>query len=111
MIEKLNFRIAGLSPLLMHNGQAADPSNTYARKMKEVSSKRAKTDADYEELAKIEWFAGLYLVNKEPCIPGYVFEAALIGKGSSARKERMGKEAAASLWVTQDFPLEYTPFL
>ena len=108
MIQELNFRIVGVSPLLMHNGQLADPSNIYARKMKEISSKRSKTDADYEEMAKLEWFGSLYLLNKEPCIPGLVFEAALIGKGGAARKERMGKEAAAALWVVDDFPLEYT---
>jgi len=107
MMQELDFRIVGVSPLLMHNGQLADPSNIYARKMKEISSKRSKTDADYEEMAKLEWFGGLYLLNKEPCIPGLVFEAALIGKGGAARKERMGKEAAAALWVVNDFPLEY----
>lgn len=107
MLQKLNFRIVGIAPLLMHNGQLADPANTYSRKMKEISAKRSKTDADYEELAKLEWFGGLYLYKKEPCIPGYVFEACLIGKGGAARKERMGKEAAIGIWVVNNFPLEY----
>ncbi|MHA2068823.1 MAG: hypothetical protein ACXABY_31055 [Candidatus Thorarchaeota archaeon] len=46
-------------------------------------------------------------MDKEPCLPGYVFEAALIGKGGAARKERMGKEAAIGVWVTENFPLLY----
>jgi len=106
-METLNYRIVGMSPLLMHNGQLADPSNEIARKMKEISSKRKKTDADYLELGRLEFLGGLYLLNGEPCIPGYVFEACLIGKGGAARKERMGKEAAAALWVMVDFPLIY----
>ena len=106
-METLRFKIQGISPLLMHNGQTADPANVWSRKMKEITSKRKKVDADYEELARLEWLAGLYLKDNAPCIPGFVFEAALIGKGSSARKERMGKEAAAAVWVIEDFPLEY----
>ena len=107
MMQELSFRIVGVSPLLMHNGRLASPADEYARKMKEISSKRKKTDSDYEELAKLEWFGGLYLLNKEPCIPAANFEACLIAKGGAARKERMGKEAAAALWVMTDFPLEY----
>ena len=106
-MKTLSFKIVGVSPLLMHNGRLADPMDEYARKMKEISSKRKKTEADYEELARLEWLGSLYLADKEPCIPGYVFEACLIGKGGAARKERMGKEAAAALWVFDDFPLLY----
>jgi len=93
----------------MHNGRLADPSDYYAREIKKISSKRKKTDADYEEMARLEWLGGLYLMEetKEPCIPSYVFEAMLIGKGGAARKERMGKEAAAGLWVIKDFPVQY----
>jgi len=106
-MQTLQFRIQGVSPLLMHNGQTADPMNVWARRMKEITSKRKKVDADYEELARLEWLAGLYLKDGEPCIPGYVFEAAIIGKGGAARKERMGKDAAAAVWVLKDFPLTY----
>ena len=107
MIEKLRFKIRGVAPLLMHNGQLADPNNEWARRVKEISSKRAKTEADYEEMARLEWMGGLYLYKGEPCIPGYVLEGALIGKGGAARKQRMGKEAAAGLYVIQNFSLEY----
>jgi len=106
-MQTLQFRIQGVSPLIMHNGQTADPTNIWSRKMSEITSKRKKVDADYEELARLEWLAGLYLKDGEPCIPGYVFEASIIGKGGGARKERMGKEAAAALWVVKDFPLIY----
>jgi hypothetical protein len=106
-MKTLSFRIVGVAPLLMHNGQLADRTNEYARQISEIASNRKKTDADYEQMAKLEWFGGLYLWNGEPCIPGIVFEATLIGKGGAARKERMGKEAAASVFVTKNFPLQY----
>lgn len=107
MSEKLTFKIRGVAPLLMHNGQLADPGNQWARAMKEISSKRAKTTADYEEMARLEWFGSLYLHEGEPCIPGYVLEATLIGRGGAARKQKMGKQAAAGLYVTDNFLLEY----
>jgi len=91
----------------MHNGQLADPSNWYSRKIKEISSKRKKVDADFEEMARLEFLGGLYLADNQPCIPNYVFEAAIIGKGGAARKERMGKEAAAGFYVTESAELEY----
>ena len=106
-METLKCKIVGVSPLLMHNGRLANQADSYAKAMKEISSKRKKTDADYEEMARLEWFGGLYLADGKPCIPGYVFEGCLIGKGGAARKERMGKEAAAALWVMEDFSLQY----
>lgn len=107
MTEKLTFKIQGISPLLMHNGQLADPGNQYSRAVKEISSKRNKTEADFEEMARLEWMGSLYLADGAPCIPGYVLEATLIGRGGAARKQKMGKQAAAGLYVTANFPLEY----
>jgi len=50
--------------LIMHNGQTADPLNPFSKAMKEISSKRKKTDTDYEAMANIEYRAGLYLNKK-----------------------------------------------
>ncbi len=107
-MKKLHFTINGDAPLVMHNGRLADRTDLFTRKMKEITSKRNKSDADHEELARLEFLGGLY-VNEEdnPCIPGIVFEAMLIGRGGAARKEKMGKEAAAALWVVDDSPLLY----
>lgn len=107
MLEKLNFRIVGQSPLLMHNGQMADPGNKWSLSMKEISSKRKKVQADYEEMARLEFLGGLYLMNKEPCIPGRVFEGALVGKGGAARKDRAGKIAQIGVYSLDNFRLEY----
>lgn len=106
-MESLKFRITGVSPLIPHNGSMADPLNHYSRAIKEISSKRKKVDADYEEMARLEWYGGLYLKDGVPCIPGNNLEAALIGRGSAARSQKMGKQAAAALIVPDDYPLEY----
>jgi len=72
--------------------------------MKRVSGKRAKTDADFEELARLEFLGGLYLHNGEPCLPGEVIEAALV---EAARKMRRGQQAKAGILSNENFPIEY----
>lgn len=96
--------IAGDS-LLMHSGQLADPSNEHARAMKVVSARRRKTDADYAELARLEYLGGLYLnAEGQVIIPSRVIEAHL---AEAARKTRDGKQALAGVFVDTDLPLVY----
>jgi len=107
-MKKLTFTVIGIAPLLMHNGRLADRDDPYSRKISAITSKRAKTDADYEEIDRLSFLGGLYLdENDEPCIPSYVFEGCVIGKGGAARKERKGKESAAAFWVLDDALLIY----
>ncbi|PVE26447.1 hypothetical protein DC522_01400 [Microvirga sp. KLBC 81] len=72
--------------------------------MKRVSAKRAKTDADFEELARLEFLGGLYLLDGAPCIPGEVIEAALI---EAAKKQKRGQQAKAGIISDGNFPVEY----
>lgn len=102
--QTLRFRLTGVSPLVVHNGQLADPLNPFAKAMKRVSGKRNKTEADFEELARLEFLGGLYIANGEPCIPGVLIEAALT---EAARKAKRGQQAKAGLLSEGNFPLEY----
>ena len=76
-LPEIKITMQGVSPLLCHNGQTADPRNTYAKAMKAVSSKRKKTDADFDELARLEWLAGIYRSADDLVIPDYVIEGAI----------------------------------
>jgi hypothetical protein len=102
--ETLHFRIEGTRPLLMHSGALADPLNAIAKEMKRVSGKRAKTDADFEQLAKLEFRGGLWLHQGAPCVPSHVLEAVFT---EAARKSKKGKQATAGVVVPQNAPLEY----
>ena len=51
--------IRGIAPLLMHNGQLANPLNPLAKEMKKVTSVRTKTDEHHLELQRLEFLAGL----------------------------------------------------
>jgi hypothetical protein len=91
--------------LIMHNGQTADPLNSFSKAMKEISSKRKKTDADFEALANIEYQAGLYLNGKgEVIIPSRVLESVLV---EGAKKSKEGKLALSGMFVDTDAILEY----
>lgn len=102
--NELTFKIAGVSPLLMHNGSLADPMNPIARQMKQISSKKSKTDADLEELARLEWHGSLYLHNGKPCIPGFVMESSMV---EAAKKTRRGKQALAGLYCPENALIEH----
>jgi hypothetical protein len=100
--QKLSARLTGVAPLLMHSGQMIDPRNASARALKAVSSKRMKTDADFEEMARIEWTASLYLEGGKIVLPSEVVEAAIV---SAARKTKNGKQAQAGVFVEAAAPL------
>lgn len=104
MYKTLKVQVIGIAPLLMHNGQTADPLNKFAKAMKEVSSKRKKTEADYEEMARIEFIAGLYMDKDGPVIPSRMIEANIT---NGARQAKLGKLAQAGVIVDRHAKLEY----
>lgn len=103
-LPTVQIRLQGVSPLLCHNGQTADPRNTYAKAMKAVSSKRKKTDADLDELARLEWLAGLYRFGDQLVIPDYVLESTMI---NGAKKSKRGPQAKCGLFFTEHAVLEF----
>ena len=100
MYQTLSFTMTGVSPLLMHNGQLADPLNEYSQRLKEFSSKRTKTDADHEAMAKVEFFGGLYTKDGVIGIPDKCIESMLI---EGAKKNRLGKAFKAGVMCKNDF--------
>jgi hypothetical protein len=105
MYQALDFRIRGISPLLLHNIQLADPLNEWAKALKAISSKRKKTETDYEEMARIEWFGGLYVdEDNRPVFPGVNIEAAFIDAG---KKQRLGEAFKSGLISDGNWRIEY----
>lgn len=104
MYKTFKTRVVGIAPLIMHNGQTADPLNKYSKRIKEISGKRKKTEADYEKMAEIEFKAGLYMDEDGPIIPGVMIEACLL---VGARKSKNGRLAQAGIIVEKNAKLEY----
>jgi hypothetical protein len=102
--QTLKYRLTADAPLIMHNGQTADPTNKWSKLMKQVSGKRNKTDADYEELARIEFLAALYIGEQGPYIPPHVIDSLIV---KSAQKSKEGPSAKSGVFCLTPAPLEY----
>jgi hypothetical protein len=107
-MKDITFKLTSASPLLMHNAQLADPLNKWTKEIKRVSGKRKKVDADHEEMARLEFLGGLYMMKSGktlvPCLPSAMIEAALVG---AARTQKRGKQAQSGIYVMSDTPLIY----
>lgn len=72
--------------------------------MKKITSKRVKTDADHEELARLEFLAGLYMTENGPIVPAEMVDATLI---NAAKKTKEGPLAKGGLFCAEHAALEY----
>jgi hypothetical protein len=89
---------------MMHCGQLADPLNRWTKAIKAISGKRMKTEADHEEIARLEWLGSLYLDEGQPCIPASGMQATLINAAKTLKK---GPKAKAGLVCETNFRLTY----
>lgn len=116
MYKLLTVTVKGISPLIVQNGKILkDPLHPLTKTIKQFSGKRKKTDEDLEAIAKLEWYGGLYLVNRgninvvrnqvefdqkeggdTPYIPGENLEAML---AAMAAKQRMKGDFKAAVRV------------
>jgi hypothetical protein len=104
-METLKINVVGITALLTHNNQTANPFNEYTKKLAPLTAKRKKTDEDYREIARLEWEAGLYLEQGKVVIPARCIEATL---WNGAKKTRNGVKFKSGVLVEDDFmPLSY----
>jgi len=107
MYKQIEFIIKGVAPLIMHNGALSDPLNEFAKAMAPINAKKNKdkTDADREQVARLEWFGGIYKnEDGRVVIPGVNLEGCIRDGGM---KERLGPKFKAGLICEGDYPLEY----
>ena len=123
---------SGGTPVVMHNPRLADPLDPFSREIAKISKKRGKTEADYLEMALLEFVGGMYhdgtdewlRKNKDveeilllqdpttnggknigPYIPG---EVLLRSIQAAARQHKLGKSIERGLSpVTLKAPLQY----
>lgn len=102
--QTLKYKLTSSAPLIMHNGQTADPLNKWAKLLKQISSKRTKTEADHEEMARLEFMAGLYLSEEGPVLPAHVIDAVIV---NGAKKSKEGQVAKSGCFCLEHAKLEY----
>ena len=96
----MKIKLTGIRPIILHNGLLADPTNPIVLQQKAITAKKAKkTDADNLELARLEWFGGLYLSESgRICIPCDNIERCIQQGG---QKQRIGKDVQAGVFVQE----------
>jgi len=102
--QTLKYKLTSSAPLIMHNGQTADPLNKWAKLLKATSSKRTKTEADHEEMARLEFMAGLYLDKDGPILPANVLDSVIV---NGAKKSKEGTMAKSGCFCLEHARLEY----
>lgn len=115
----LRTTIRGVCPLILHNGQLADPQNEWSREMASFTSKKKKLDSDRDEIGRIEFMGSLYVGDDgAPCLPGENFESMLQAEGARNKIKRQvqcgvicdgnfklvydGPQDAEGLWSKRD---------
>jgi len=107
-LTNIDIRISGKPgiPLILRNGHLADPLNCWAKAIKKISSKKTKTDEDHEEMSRLDFIGGLYIIDKGVLvIPSDNIEMMV---GEAARKLKLGKEVKSSLTCMEDAPIIFT---
>lgn len=102
--ETIKLHLIGDRPLLMHSARFADPLDPIGANLAKITGKRYKTQADHEEIARIEWHGGLWLSEGRPCIPAEAIEACFIKAAGAQRKAR---QARAGFMVSGPSTLVY----
>lgn len=105
MYKSISVKLEGAAPIVLHNGQLADPLNEWAVELSKISRKKKKTEDDHLAMSRTEWLGGLYTdQDGDVCIPGEMIEA-MLKKG--AQKNKMGKLAEAGVLVDDSPKLVY----
>lgn len=104
-MKKIKLTLKGSAPLLMHNERLANPRDEHAVRLKALTSQRKKTPELSDQIARAEWFGGLYEHDGRVVLPADNVLAAL---KEGARKRKLGRQAEAGVFATQRyFYLEY----
>lgn len=99
-MDKITFKVTGVTPLLMHNGRLANPFDQHAIAIKTITSKRKKTEDDQLSLFWLEWQGGLYWDEETgPYIPGANLESFL---NDGARVHRRGQDILRGVIMLED---------
>jgi hypothetical protein len=103
-VQTVTYRLTSSAALMQHNGQLADPLNRWSKLIKAISAKRKKTDADYAEMARLEFSGSLYMDPDGPVIPSFSINAMLV---NAAKKFREGDMARTGVFCFSHARLNY----
>ena len=99
-MESIKLTFKGESPLIMHSERSANKRDPIVRQISKLAAVRKKTDEHYDQIARLEWEAGLYFdANLGPVMPTENLRATIIG---GAKKSKLGSATGSCLLAVQD---------
>jgi hypothetical protein len=117
VVLKMDGRAAagGSSAIVVHNERLADPLDPFTRAIAAISKKRNKTEADHVEIARLEFFGGLYTVpmipdvasidGQVPCLPAWNVLRCL---QDGASRHKRGKDVLRGVYpLAEHAELQY----
>ena len=104
-MQSIKFKMTGVCPLMLNNPQTVNPMNEYAKALKELTSKRSKTDDDQNEIFHLKFLASCYVNNKGQ----YIIPANMISKSfeAGAKENKLGAKFQRSVFVFTDAVLKF----
>ena len=112
-MKKLHIKLNGLNTLMMHSPKTVNPLHPLAIEMKKYTSKRKKTEDDYQKLSELEWEAGLYYDDANglhipaECIMKTMVNGAKLNKlGKDVERYVQAVDACAPLDIGTTFSID-----
>lgn len=104
-MKTIKFRMVGTTALMLNNPQTVNPMNSYAKAIKEITSKRSKTDEDQQELLHLKFLASCYWTDKGK----YIIPSNMIAKSieSGAKENKLGTKFQRSVFIIGDSELKF----
>jgi len=106
---RVNVRLVGTTPLVVHNVQLADPDNDFAKAIAVINAKASNmTEVDRREKARLQWFGALYVSHNGhagPVMPTANIRRCFRQAGTATRQGKSIERAVIPLEV--EVPLVY----
>lgn len=111
-MKTLEITWKGVTPLIMHSCQCVNPLHPITKQLKEYTSKRKKTDEDFQIISDLEWEGGLYWNDDVGglYIPAENIEAT-VRNGAKANKKGTDIQKffnVLDMYVPLDIGIKYT---
>lgn len=103
-MKKISFKIEGVQPLMLNNSQTVNPFNEYTLALKQLTSKRKKTEDDMNEIYKLQFESSLYMKGDTYIIPGDHFWKSIC---TAAKEQKLGKKFEQSFQIMEDCILDF----
>jgi len=104
-MQVVKFKMSSVAPMLMHNGDLANPFNKWAKEMKALSAKRKKMEEDLMDMAECEFNGSLYRdADDNVVIPARVLIGVLV---AGAKKSKLGTSFKSSVFCEEDALLNF----